>query len=73
MPGQRDLDLPAQTFETLGLKPPTQAELDAEAARRTAANRDPQADPAPGSNVVLKPRPGDQGRAMAAKRFGGQR
>lgn len=70
MPGQTNLELAASAFETLGLKPPTQADLDAEAARRNAANRDPQADPSPGDGVVLKPRPGDQGRAMAARRFG---
>jgi len=70
IPDQTNLELAATSFANFGLKAPTQATLDAEAARRTAANRDPQAEPSPGDSVVVKPKPGDQGRAMAAKRFG---
>jgi hypothetical protein len=67
-PGQTNLELVAASFANFALKAPTQADLDAEARRRTAANKDPQADPSPGNFTVAKP--GDKGRAMAAKRFG---
>lgn len=72
IPDQTNLELAATSFANFGLKAPTQAELDAEAARRTNANKDPQADPAPGNFTVVKAKakPGDQGRAMAARRFG---
>lgn len=71
-PGQSNLEFTAAWFANFNLKAPTQATLDAEAKRRTAANRDPAADPSPSPDTLLKPkpRPGDQGRAMAAKRFG---
>jgi len=72
VPAMTNLELAATSFANFGLKAPTQAELDAEAARRTNANKDPQADPAPGNFTVVKAKakPGDKGRAMAIKRFG---
>ncbi len=73
IPAMTNLELAAVSFQNFGLKAPTQATLDAEAARRTAANRDPQADPSPGAFEVVKPKPGDQGRAMAAQRFGAKK
>jgi len=71
-PGQSNLELAAASFANFGLKAPTQADLDAEARRRTARNRDPQADPSPGDSVAVKPKFGAKGAAQAAKRFGGK-
>lgn len=51
-----------------GLRPVTKADIEAETARRAEVNRDPAATPSDGAFQMLTP--GDQGRAMAARRFG---
>lgn len=62
VPGQSNLTLAQDSLRAFG-ETLTQADLDAEARRRTQANRDPQAEPAPGAF-------GAAGRAEAARRFG---
>ena len=60
--GSSNLEIAKRGLESFG-EDCTQADLDAEARRRTQTNQDPQATPSPGAF-------GQQGKAEAARRFG---
>lgn len=68
--GETNLDAVRRAFVEAGQRPPNQADLDAERARRVEANKPHESDPPAADVKANRNFPGAKGAAEAAKRFG---